>query len=235
MSFEIENLKQRVELDPALYILPTPIGNLEDITFRAFRILNSIEIIACEDTRRIGTLLKSYNLESKKLISFHDYNEQDKSQYVINFILENKSVALVSDAGTPTISDPGYRLVQSAIKNNVKIISLPGATAFVPALVASGFPINEFKFVGFPPQKKGRKSFIENSIKDGITTIFYESTHRIIKFIEELEVYLGADKSICVAKEISKIYETYYRGTISEVKAQLNNKTSSKGEFVIII
>ncbi len=235
MSYFEEKLNERLELEPALYIIPTPIGNLEDISLRAYKTLRELEIIACEDTRRIGSLLKSYNLDSKKLIAFHDYNEADKSQYVTNFILDNKAVGLVSDAGTPSISDPGYRLVQNAIKNNVKIISLPGATALIPALAASGFAVNEFKFVGFPPQKKGRKSFIEKALKDETTTIFYESTHRIYRFLEELEKNTSPDKQVCVAKEISKIYENYFRGSLSEVKKQLENKNLQKGEFVVII
>lgn len=218
-----------------LYIVPTPIGNLEDITLRAIKILSTVDIIACEDTRHTGNLLKLYEIIPNKLISYHDYNEKEKSDYLIKEILEGKSIALVSDCGTPGISDPGYRIINEAVNSNIKIIVLPGATAFVPALIGSGCDISKFTFFGFPPQKKGRLSFLKTVVDHQYTSILYESPYRIIKLLDELAELCSNDRKICLAKEISKIHETYIRGTIQSIKENQEQLSLSKGEFIIII
>ena len=221
-------------ITPALYLVPTPIGNLEDITMRAVNILQEADFIACEDTRRSGVLIKSLGLSTKaKLISYFEHNENEKNDFLINKIIDGNIVALISDAGSPCISDPGYKLVQKAIEKNVKIISLPGATACIPALTASGFPVHRFTFFGFPPQKKGRQSFIKSILNCPNTAIVYESSHRIIKFINEI-VSLDSNRNICIAREISKIYEEYIRFNTNEFNNNTINITE-KGEFVIII
>ncbi|TAL70952.1 MAG: 16S rRNA (cytidine(1402)-2'-O)-methyltransferase [Bacteroidetes bacterium] len=222
-------------MEVALYIVPTPIGNLDDITIRAMKILSSANIIASEDTRHTGTMLKALNIPHKKLESYHEHNEEQKSSFLVNEILSRKSVALVTDAGTPGISDPGFRLIRKAIENNIKIISLPGPTAFIPALVASGLPVNEFHFFGFPPAKKGRKTFLQEVAKQKSTSILYESPYKILKLIEELIEFCGSDRQICIAREISKVFEEYIRGTLEECKQILQSKTAIKGEFVIIL
>ncbi len=218
----------------ALYLVPTPIGNLEDITLRALRTLAEVDIVACEDTRTTGQLLKLLGIKAKSVESYHDHNEKVKSDYLISKILNGQSVALVSDAGSPIISDPGWRLVQSAIQSNVEIIPLPGATAFVPALSASGLATDEFCFLGFPPQKKGRKTFLERISQIDMSIVVYESPHRIAKFVDELIATCGAERQICVAREITKIYEEFIRGTAIEVKDYIA-KNNLKGEIVVII
>lgn len=221
-------------MENALYIVPTPIGNLQDITLRAINILKEVDIIACEDTRKSGLLLKTLDiLSANRLCSYHDYNEYERSIEIINEIKNGKSVALISDAGTPCISDPGYKLVCNAKENNIKIISLPGATAFVPALVSSGMAVHSFVFLGFPPQKKGRKTFLLNAINSEHTTILYESSHRILKLIKELS-QLDNNRNIFISREISKIYEEHISFTTTQF---LNNeiKITEKGEFVVII
>jgi 16S rRNA (cytidine1402-2'-O)-methyltransferase len=223
------------KLDNALYIVPTPIGYLDDITIRALKILSSADIIACEDTRHSGTMLKTLNIPHKKLDSYHDYNEETKANLLVNEILSGKSVALVTDAGTPGISDPGFRIIKKAIEQNIKIISLPGATAFIPALVASGLPVNEFHFFGFPPAKKGRKTFLQNVASQKSTLILYESPYKILKLIDELIELCVPHCQACIAREISKVYEEYIRGTLEECKQKLQSKTSIKGEFVVVI
>lgn len=223
------------ELLPALYIVPTPIGNLDDITLRALKILAAADIIACEDTRNTGKLLNHYSIFSKKLESYYEFNELKKSQILIKEILNGKIVALTSDAGYPGISDPAYRIINEAISNNINVVPLPGAAAFLPALVGSGFPTDCFKFVGFPPQKKGRKTFIKKAAQEECTVIFYESPHRILKLIEELIEICGNDRRVCIAREISKIYEEFIRGNLKSVKNELVSNNKVKGEFVVIL
>lgn len=222
-------------LEAALYLIPTPIGNLEDITARAKRILTKADIVACEDTRNTGLLLQALQIRAQKLESYHDFNEATKSVFLIDKIKSGASVALVSDAGTPAVSDPGYKLVHAAIEKGVKVIPLPGPTAFVPALIASGMAVHSFAFLGFPPQKKGRHTFLTNAANYDITVIFYESTHRIIKLVDELLERCGGERRICIAREISKIHEEFLRGTISEIKEQIKDKTNLKGEFVVVL
>ena len=215
--------------------MPTPIGNLEDITLRAIKVLSNVDIIACEDTRNAGNLLKQLNINYKKLVSYHNFNEIEKSTSIINSILDGKSVALVSDAGTPGISDPGYRLVNEAILNNIKIVPLPGASALLPALTASGFPIHRFTYAGFPPHKKGRKTFI-NSLKSyDSTIILYESPNRLQKLINEIIEVFGTEIEVCIAREISKKFEEFIRGSILEIKKIIDDKQSIKGEIVVVL
>lgn len=225
---------ERNKIEAALYIVPTPIGNLEDITLRAINVLQNVDIIACEDTRRCGILVQNLNLRCvAKFESYFDYNEETKSKHLINEINNGKSVALISDAGTPCISDPGFRIVNMAIENNIKIIPLPGATAFVPALISSGFAVHSFTFLGFPPQKKGRSTFLKNALNMTSTIILYESSHRINKLIQEIAM-IDNSRNICVSRELSKVFEEHIRFNTSEFITG-NVKITEKGEFVIVI
>lgn len=215
-----------------LYIVATPIGNLDDITFRAVEILKQVDIIACEDTRRTKTLLEKYGI-AKKLVSYYNYNEWQRAEELISELKSNKDVALVSDSGTPGISDPGYVLIKKAIEENIVIVPIPGPTAFVCALVASGLPMNEFTFVGFLPHKKGRKTKISQLAQEERTLIIYESPHRILKTLNELLEHFG-DREIAVAKELTKIHEEFFRGKISDVLKKLT-PDKIKGEFAIVV
>ncbi len=216
-----------------LYIIPTPVGNLEDITLRALRILKEVSFILAEDTRTTGFLLKHYNIESK-LVSHHKFNEHATVNRVVNQILAGEDAALVSDAGTPAISDPGYLVVKHCIDAGVEVECLPGATAFVPALVASGLPNDRFCFEGFLPQKKGRHTRLMQLANETRTMILYESPFRLIKTLEQLGEYLGMERKCCVSREISKLHEENMRGTISEVIQYFGAKTV-KGEIVITV
>lgn len=218
-----------------LYIVPVPIGNLEDISIRAKRILSEVDLIACEDTRNSGHLLKLLEINYKKLISYHNFNEVEKAESLMNELNNGKSIALISDAGTPTISDPGYRLVALARKNNYKVVPIAGASASIMALSASGYPTDKFTFLGFPPHKKGRKTFLDNLKNYKHTCIIYESPHRIIKFISELLEVFGADLELAVCRELSKLHEEIISGNIKEVQQYFEDKSSIKGEFTIIL
>ena len=218
-----------------LYIVATPIGNLKDITLRALEVLKNVDLIACEDTRHTGLLLSRIGLKNKKLISYHDFNEEEKTKYLINELLSGKIVALVSDAGTPCISDPGYRIVTAAIENKIKLFPLPGATAFVPALIASGAPVHNFVYLGFPPQKKGRRTFIQKACDLEFTTIFYESPHRINKLVDEIIEFAGSDRLICISREISKIYEEFIRDSAGNCKKIIESRSALKGEIVLVM
>jgi len=222
-----------MENNNKLYVIPTPIGNLEDITFRALRILKEVDTILAEDTRTTVKLLSHFEIKTK-LQSHHKFNEHKSVQQVADRILAGEKIAIVSDAGTPGISDPGFLLVRTCIANNIEIETLPGATAFVPALVNSGFPCDKFCFEGFLPQKKGRQKRLKQLVEEERTIIFYESPFRIIKFINELAEYFGLDRNISISREISKIFEETTRGTIAEVLEIYKDKLI-KGEFVIII
>jgi len=215
-----------------LYIVSTPIGNLDDITFRAIKILSSVSIIAAEDTRKTKILLDHYNI-SKPMVSYFDHNERFRSSQLVGKLLAGESVAVVSDAGTPGISDPAYRIVRESIDNGIPVVPIPGPSALLAALVVSGLPTNSFVFEGFLPLKKGRKTKMESLKSEERTIILYESPHRIVKTLTELQQRLG-DREIVVAREISKKFEEFLRGTTSEV---LNKLTSSgpRGEFVILI
>ncbi len=215
-----------------LYIVATPIGNLDDITFRAVEVLKQVDIIACEDTRRTKILLEKYGV-AKKLVSYYNYNERQRAEDLISELKSNKNVALVSDSGTPGISDPGYVLIKRAIEENITVVPIPGPTALICALVASGLPMDEFVFVGFLPHKKGRKTKLQELAQEERTIIIYESPHRILKTLNELLEHFG-DRQIAVAKELTKIYEEFFRGKISEVLKKLT-PDKVKGEFVIVI
>jgi 16S rRNA (cytidine1402-2'-O)-methyltransferase len=216
-----------------LYIVPTPIGNLEDITLRALRILQETDTILAEDTRITKKMLDHYNIH-KPLMSYHQHNEHQQLNNYISLIERQNSVAMVSDAGTPSISDAGFLFVRACIQHDIEVECLPGATAFVPALVNSGFPTDKFYFYGFLPHKKGRKTTIEKLATIKETTILYESPFRLIKTLEELKNVLDDDRQVCVCRELTKLYEETIRGTISEVLAYFSKKTI-KGEIVIVI
>ncbi len=223
------------DIEPALYIVPTPIGNLEDITLRALRILREVDIIACEDTRRMGQLLKYYNIQAKKLESYYEQNEMTKTESLIEKISNGFSVALTSDAGTPGISDPGFRIISKARENNIKIIPLPGPTSIIPALIGSGFAINEFKYVGFPPNKKGRQTFL-NKLKDETSIIvLLESPNRIIKLLNGLSNIFENKRKVCLARELTKIFEEFLIGFPDELISVLSKRQNIKGEFVVLI
>ena len=216
-----------------LYIVPTPIGNLEDITLRAIRILKEVDFILAEDTRTSSVLLKHLGIE-KPLRSHHKFNEHATVQMVADSIEAGKDVALVSDAGTPGISDPGFLLVRTCVERGIDVVTLPGATAFVPALVQSGFPCDRFCFEGFLPQKKGRKKRIDALADEERTMIFYESPFRVVKCLEQLAEVLGEDREVAVSREITKMFEETVRGTLAEV-ADHFRKHAPKGEFVIVV
>ncbi len=215
----------------SLYLVPTPIGNLEDITMRSLNILKTVDLVLCEDTRVTGSLLQKYDIK-KKLISCHEYNEKNISEKVINKIKEGHNIALVTDQGTPIISDPGYEVVKQAIKHDINVISLPGATAFVPALTLSGINPAPFTFYGFLNAKDSkRKKELEELKNITHTLIFYEAPHRMEKFLNSLLEVFG-NRNICVCRELSKKYEQIYRGTIKDIIEELD---TLKGEFVIIV
>jgi len=215
-----------------LYIVATPIGNLDDITFRAIETLKNVDLIACEDTRRTKILLEKYGI-AKNLVSYYNYNERQRAEELLRELKSGKNIALVSDSGTPGISDPGYVIIKRAIQENITVVPIPGATAFVCALVASGLPMDEFVFVGFLPHKKGRKTKLEKLSQEERTIIIYESPHRILKTLNELIEYFG-DREIVVAKELTKVHEEFFRGKISEVLKKLT-PDKIKGEFVIVV
>jgi len=215
-----------------LYIVPTPIGNLDDITLRALKILEGVDVVAAEDTRNTKNLLNHFSI-SKPLVSFFSQNEHFRVPQIIDRLRNGESIALVSDAGTPGISDPAYTIITAAIAENITIIPLPGATAFVPVLVASGFPTNEFVFLGFLPHKKGRKTKLESMRDEPRTMILYESPHRIIRTLEELHKHLG-NRNIVIGREVTKKFEEIIRGNLGELIERLSASTV-RGEFVIIL
>jgi len=216
-----------------LYLVPTPIGNLEDMTYRAVTILNQVDVILAEDTRTSGKLLKHYDIK-KPLQSFHIHNEHKKVQSVIEELNNGKIMALISDAGTPGISDPGFLLAREALKNNIKLESLPGATALIPALIKSGFPNDRFIFEGFLPHKKGRKTRIENLKGEERTIIFYESPHRLLKTLKQLAEAMGEDRLASVSRELSKLFEETITDTLSGLIEHFE-QTAPKGEIVLVL
>lgn len=216
-----------------LYLVPTPIGNLEDITFRAIRILKEADIILAEDTRVSGKLLKHFEIENK-VFAHHQHNEHKALSEIVRLLLGGKTIALISDAGTPAISDPGFLLVREAIRNGVEVCCLPGATAFVPALVNSGLPSDRFAFEGFLPVKKGRQTQLKLLAQEARTMIFYESPHRLLKTLNDFIVYFGPDRPASVSREISKLFEETVRGSLTELKTHFEAH-AIKGEFVICV
>ena len=216
-----------------LYIVPTPIGNLQDITLRALEVLKQVDLILAEDTRNSIKLLNHFQI-IKPLTPFHQHNEHLVLQHLINQLLEGKKMAMISDAGTPGISDPAFLLVRECIKVGVKVETLPGATAFVPALVNSGLPSNRFCFEGFIPVKKGRQTLLKTLVEEDRTMVFYESPHRLIRTLQDFIEYFGSDRQCCVSRELSKLHEENARGTLSEVLLHFQQK-EVKGEIVIVV
>lgn len=222
-----------MQADTQLYLVPTPIGNLEDITFRAVKILNSVDAILSEDTRKSQILLKHYQI-TKPLQSYHAYNEHQQLMTLVARLQSGEKMALITDAGTPSISDPGYLLTREALKAGIKVECLPGATAFVPALVKSGLPADKFVFEGFLPHKKGRKTRLEQLSEEDRTMIFYESPYRLMKALEQFSIYFGADREASVSRELTKIYEETVNGTLQELINYYSQNTI-KGEIVIVV
>jgi 16S rRNA (cytidine1402-2'-O)-methyltransferase len=220
-------------MEGKLFLVPTPIGNLEDMTFRAIRILKEADVILAEDTRTSAPMLKHFGID-KKAYSHHQHNEHQATSEIVKFLKEGKNVALISDAGTPAISDPGFFLVREAIKNDLQVECLPGATAFVPALVNSGLPSDSFVFEGFLPVKKGRQTRFKKLAEEERTIVLYESPHRLLKTLEEFVQYMGPDRQASVSRELTKLYEETVRGTLTEIKSHFENNIL-KGEFVICI
>lgn len=216
-----------------LFIVPTPVGNLDDITFRAISILEEVDLILAEDTRKTGILLKRYNLV-KKSLSHHKFNEHKFLKSLIARIHGGERVALVSEAGTPGISDPGYLLIRECLANGIEVEALPGPTAFLPALVASGLPCERFCFEGFLPQKKGRQKKLEELRDERRTMIFYESPYRVKKSLEQFAGIFGPERPACLARELTKIHEEYIRGNLQEVLDQIRER-EIKGECIIIV
>lgn len=216
-----------------LYIVPTPVGNLEDMTFRAVRVLKEADLILAEDTRTSSVLLKHYEIQGR-LESHHKFNEHKTAEIIKNRILSGANVALISDAGTPGISDPGFLLVRTCVQEGIEVQTLPGATAFVPALVSSGYPCDRFCFEGFLPQKKGRQTRLTELAQETRTMIFYESPYRLVKTLEQFAEFFGSERECSVAREISKKFEEHKRGTLTEVAAWYKEH-EPKGEIVIIV
>ena len=216
-----------------LFVIPTPIGNLADTTLRSIEVLKSVDLILAEDTRTSSKLLKHYNVDTA-VESFHMHNEHKKLDSIINRLKDDIEIALISDAGTPGISDPGFLLVRECIKNKVEVECLPGPTAFVPALVSSGLPCDRFSFEGFLPVKKGRTKRLKELSVERKTMVFYESPHRILKTLNDLSNYFDVESQISVSRELTKLYEETFRGTIKE-SVEHFEKNKPKGEFVIVL
>ena len=217
----------------ALYIVATPIGNLEDVTLRAINTLKNVDFIAAEDTRHSLVLLNKYEIR-KPLLSFHSHSGIMKIEKIIEGLKEGKSCALITDAGTPGISDPAYSLIRAAIEENIQIIPIPGPAAFLAALVGTGLPMNEFIYMGFLPLKKGRQTLLISLKDEERTVVFYESPHRIKKTLSQLKEFLGPDRKIVLARELTKIYEEFIRGTIEDA-VNCFDKKEPKGEFTVVL
>ncbi len=217
-----------------LYLVPTPVGNMEDMTLRAIRLLKEADVILCEDTRTSGILLRHFEIEGKPLMAHHKFNEHGTSSGIVERLKAGQAVCLITDAGTPGISDPGFFLVREAVKAGITVQTLPGATAFTPALVSSGLPCDRFCFEGFLPQKKGRQTRLEELRDETRTMIFYESPHRLLKTLEQFAEVFGEERQVSVCREISKVHEESVRGTLKEV-ADHFRQTEPRGEIVIIL
>lgn len=216
-----------------LYVVPTPVGNMEDITLRALRILKEADLILAEDTRTSGKLLKHYDIHNH-LQSHHKFNEHGTSQAVVERLKAGETIALISDAGTPGISDPGFYLVREAVAAGIEVQCLPGATALIPALVSSGLPDDRFCFEGFLPQKKGRQTRLESLREETRTMVFYESPYRVVKTLQQFAEVFGEERRVSCCREISKVHEESVRGTIAEVLTHFK-ETEPRGEFVIVV
>lgn len=222
-----------VYLCPMLYLVPTPVGNLEDITMRALRVLREADLILAEDTRTSGLLLKHFDIR-KPMLSYHKFNEHQTVERIVERLLAGETIAVVSDAGTPGISDPGFLVAREAIRAGVEVSCLPGPTAVVPALVASGLPCDRFCFEGFLPQKKGRQTRIAALAEETRTMVFYESPHRVVKALQQFVETFGLDRPVAVCREISKVHEDIVRGSLADVLAHFQEH-EPRGEFVIVV
>ena len=229
----VVNLESITAFMSKLILVPTPIGNLKDITLRAIESLKQADLILAEDTRTSGKLLKHYEIDTP-MKSYHMHNEHKVVQSVVNRITGGESVALISDAGTPAISDPGFLLVRSCIENGIEVECLPGATAFVPALVNSGIPCDRFVFEGFLPVKKGRQTRLKVLSEETRTMVFYESPHKLLKTLNDFITYFGESRQVSISRELSKMYEENIRGNLKEVLEKMSTK-KLKGEFVIVL
>lgn len=216
-----------------LYIVPTPVGNMEDMTLRAIRVLKEADLILAEDTRTSGILLKHYDIK-KPLLSHHKFNEHGTSASIVERLKGGQTIALISDAGTPGVSDPGFFLAREAVRAGITVQTLPGATACIPALVSSGLPCDRFCFEGFLPQKKGRQTLLTQLAEESRTMIFYESPYRLVKTLKQMSEFFGSDRQVSVAREISKIHEEHVNGTFAEVIAHFE-ATAPRGEIVIVV
>ena len=216
-----------------LYLVPTPVGNLEDITYRALRVLKEADLILAEDTRTTGILLKHFDVKNA-MLSYHKFNEHQTVTGIVGRLLAGETVAVVSDAGTPGISDPGFLVAREAVRAGVEVVCLPGATAFVPALVSSGLPCDRFCFEGFLPPKKGRATRLAALAAESRTIVFYESPHRLVKTLGQFVEVFGAERQVAVCREISKVHEECVRGTLSEVTEHFS-RTEPRGEIVIVL
>lgn len=216
-----------------LYLVPTPVGNLEDITYRALRILREADLILAEDTRTSGNLLRHFEIRNA-MISYHKFNEHQTVSGIVERLKRGENIAVVSDAGTPGISDPGFLVARAAVQAGIQVIALPGPTAFVPALVSSGLPCDRFAFEGFLPPKKGRQTRLETLQEETRTMIFYESPHRVVKTLAQFIEFYGAERQVAVCREISKVHEECVRGTLEEVLGHFQ-EVEPRGEFVIIL
>jgi 16S rRNA (cytidine1402-2'-O)-methyltransferase len=220
---------------PALYLVGTPIGNLEDITLRAIRILKEVDVIACEDTRQTQKLLNHYGISTRS-VSYHEHNEMTRAAELVKDLQEGASVALVTDAGMPGISDPGYRLISLAIRHQVKVVPIPGPSAFLAALVSSGLPTDSFRFSGFLPAKRGERRAVLEAIKTSPRTqVFYETPHRVVEALSDLVEVLGKDRYVVVAREVTKLHEEFLRGRVGEVLETLKARETVKGEITLLI
>lgn len=217
-----------------LYLVPTPIGNLEDITLRALRILREADVIACEDTRTTSILCAHHGIDTPR-VSYHDHNERSRAPQLVARMQAGETVALVTDAGSPGISDPGFYLVRAAIEGGVEVVALPGATAFVPALTASGLPCERFVFEGFLPVKKGRQTRMREWLHESRTVVFYESPHRLVRTLEDLAAVLGPDRPVAVGRELTKKFEEVVRGSLAEVLAHFAPQDKVRGEIVVVL
>src|SRR5580698_3321616 len=220
---------------PALYLVATPIGNLEDITLRALRVLKEVDVIACEDTRQTQKLLNHYAIATRTT-SYHDHNEMTRAAELVKEIQEGASVALLTDAGMPGISDPGYRLISLAIRHHVPVVPIPGASAFLSALVASGLPTDSFRFSGFLPAKRGERRAVLEAIRTSPRTqVFYEAPHRIVEALTDVVEVLGSARHVVIAREVTKLHEEFLRGRASEVLETLKSRDAEKGEITLLI
>jgi 16S rRNA (cytidine1402-2'-O)-methyltransferase len=231
MSFHAET----IDPGPALYLVATPIGNLEDITLRALRVLKGVDLIACEDTRQTRKLLDHYGITTRT-ISYHEHNEMTRAAELIIDLEQGTRIALVTDAGMPGISDPGYRLIALAIRHHIPVIPIPGASAFLAALVASGLPTDSFRFSGFLPAKRGeRRTMLENIKTSPRTQVFYEAPHRVVETVEDAVEVLGPERQVVIAREVTKLHEEFLRGRAVEVLEELRKRGAMKGEITLLI